>query len=263
MTDQPVLRVRRLCKRYRDRVAVDNVDLQIAPGERVALVGPNGAGKTTMLMSCIGTVRPDGGEVELLGQRTTRGKRAALARIGFAAGYLPLPQRLRVIEYLVLFGRLYGLPHPKAQALEGLRRFGIEDLARRMGTELSTGQRTLVGIVKATMHSPELLILDEPTSSLDPDVALRVRVGLLEQNRDHGTALLVTSHNMFEVERIAQRVVFLRAGRVVVDGLLDAVAARFGQDNLEEVYLHLNETPQHNSSRARPAEPTARPNMEA
>jgi ABC-2 type transport system ATP-binding protein len=242
MADAAVLRVQGLYKRYRSHTAVDHIDFVVERGERVALVGPNGAGKTTTLMSCLGTVRPDGGEIELLGQRSTRGRRAALARVGFGAGYLPLPPRLRVVEYLTLFGRLYGAQDPKAQAMAGLRRFGIEDLARRLGTELSTGQRTLVGIVKATMHAPDLLVLDEPTSSLDPDVALRVRVGLLEQSRRDGSALLVTSHNMTEVERLAERVIFLLAGKVVVDGPLDKVAARFGQDNLEDVYLHLSKT---------------------
>ena len=118
-------------------------------------------------------------------------------------------------------------------------RFGIPHLAKAMGTELSSGQKTLVGIVKATMHDPELLVLDEPTASLDPDVALRVRTGLAELCEERGTAMLVTSHNMIEVERIAERVVFLSAGRVVADGPPDEVAARFGRDDLEEVFLHL------------------------
>jgi ABC-2 type transport system ATP-binding protein len=243
MAEELVLQVRGLRKLYGKHVAVDGIDLTVARGERVALVGPNGAGKTTTLMSCLGTVTPDAGEIELLGQRGTRARRAALARVGFAAGYVPLPPRLRVIEYLTLFGRLYGTADPKSQALAGLRRYGIEDLARRMGTDLSTGQRTLVGIVKATMHAPELLILDEPTSSLDPDVALRVRAGLLEQGQHDNTALLVTSHNMLEVERLAHRVVFLLAGRVVVDGPLDEVAARYGSSNLEDVFLHLRANP--------------------
>ena len=108
-----------------------------------------------------------------------------------------------------------------------------------MGTELSSGQKTLIGIVKSTLHDPDLLVLDEPTASLDPDVALRVRTGLAALCEERGTALLVTSHNMLEVERIAERVVFLSAGRVVADGPPDEVAARFGRDDLEEVFLHL------------------------
>ena len=138
-----------------------------------------------------------------------------------------------------MYGQLYGLADPDDQAARGLERFGIPHLARAMGTELSSGQKTLIGIVKSTMHDPELLVLDEPTASLDPDVALRVRTGLAALCEERGTALLVTSHNMVEVERIAERVVFLSAGRVVADGPPFEVAARFGRDDLEEVFLHL------------------------
>jgi ABC-2 type transport system ATP-binding protein len=240
MADQPVLRVEGLRKQYRDRVAVDGVDFTVAAGERVALVGPNGAGKTTTLMSCLGAVRPDAGVIELLGRRTVRGRRAVLDRVGYASGYLPLPTHIRVLEYLVMYGKLYGSKDPKGQALAGLRRFGIEHLAKAQGTELSSGQRTLVGIVKATMHDPALIVLDEPTASLDPDVALRVREGLFEQCAGRGTALLITSHNMTEVERLAERVVFLAAGRVVADEATEIIAARLGQSSLEDVYLHLN-----------------------
>ena len=138
-----------------------------------------------------------------------------------------------------MYGQLYGLADPEAQATRGMERFGIPHLAKAMGTELSSGQKTLVGIVKSTMHDPELLVLDEPTASLDPDVALRVRTGLAELCEERGTAMLVTSHNMIEVERIAERVVFLSAGRVVADGPPDEVAAHFGRDGLEAVFLHL------------------------
>ena len=239
---QPVLRVHGLRKTYRGRTAVDGVDLSIAAGERVALIGPNGAGKTTTLMSCLGMIEPEAGTIELLGTTTRRARRAALAGVGFTAGQLPLPPHVRVCEYLALFGRLYGAADPAQQALAGLRRFGIEHLERRMGAELSSGQRTLVGIVKATMHEPALLVLDEPTSSLDPDVARRARHGLLAQCREDGAALLVTSHNMAEVEQLAQRAVFLLGGRVVLDGAIDDIAARFGHRNLEDTYLYLSDS---------------------
>ncbi|MDP8992834.1 MAG: AAA family ATPase, partial [Actinomycetota bacterium] len=122
---------------------------------------------------------------------------------------------------------------------EGLDRFAVSGLAEAMGTELSSGQRTLVGIVKATLHHPRLLVLDEPTASLDPDVAHRVRSGLERVCSEDGAALLVTSHNMSEVERICKRVVFMTAGRVAADGAPAAVAAHFGRSSLEDVFLHL------------------------
>lgn len=239
LTDQPVLRATGLVKRYRRALAVDGVDLKVAPGERVALLGPNGAGKTTTLMMLLGVVSPDAGTVEIAGHRLPRERSRAAAHVGFAAGYLPLPERLRVREFLTLFGRLYGLPDPEPAVALGLARFRVEHLADNMGNELSSGQRTLVGIIKATLHRPRLLVLDEPTASLDPDVAVRVRTGLERLCADEGTALLVTSHNMVEVERICERVVFISGGRVVADGRPADVASAFGVDDLEEVFLHL------------------------
>jgi ABC-2 type transport system ATP-binding protein len=239
-----ILCARGLLKAYRRGLAVDHVDLTVGPGERVALLGPNGAGKTTTLLMCLGVVEPDAGTVESLGHRQPKGRSAAMTRVGFAAGYLPLPERLRVGEYLRMYGELYGLANPRRQAAEGLARFGVPELAVARGTELSSGQKTLVGIVKATMHDPALVVLDEPTASLDPEVALRVRTGLASLCQERGTALLITSHNMVEIERIAERVVFLSAGRVVADGSPGEVAARFGHDDLEAVFLHLAGEPE-------------------
>jgi len=239
---EAVLRACGLMKRYRRTLAVAGVDLTLAPGERVGLLGPNGAGKTTTLMMLLGVVRPDEGTVEIAGYPLEKQRSKALGHVGFAAGYLPLPERLRVREFLTLFGKLYGLAHPTPAVDAALERFGIRDLASNMGNELSSGQRTLVGIVKATLHHPRLLTLDEPTASLDPDVAHKVRAGLESLSADEDTALLVTSHNMAEVERLCPRVVFLSGGRVVADGAPGEVAARFGREDLEGVFLHLADT---------------------
>jgi ABC-2 type transport system ATP-binding protein len=233
------LRAVGLVKDFRRRRAVDGVSLDLAPGERVGLLGPNGAGKTTTLLMCLGVIAPDAGTVEVLGHVLPRDRDKAMARVGFVAGYLPLPDRLRVIEYLRMFGRFYGLRHPDKAARAWLEHFGVPHLARAMGTELSSGQKTLIGIVKASLHRPSLIVLDEPTASLDPDVALRVRTGLRQLSDDYGTALLVTSHNMVEVERLCERVVFMSGGKVVADGTTAQVAARFGGTDLEGVFLHL------------------------
>src|SRR5581483_8575233 len=226
----PVLEARGLVKEYKRVRAVDGIDLRVDAGERVALLGPNGAGKTTTLLMLLGVITPDEGEIEIVGRRLPRERSAAMEQVGFAAGYLPLPERLRVEEFLILFGRLYGLHDPRPAAELGLARFGIAHLAKAMGNELSSGQRTLVGIIKATLHQPRLLVLDEPTASLDPDVARRVRTGLERLCADEGTALLVTSHNMQEVQRLCERVVFVSAGRVVADGTPEAVVSLFGRE---------------------------------
>jgi ABC-2 type transport system ATP-binding protein len=234
-----VLNASGLVKRFRGETAVAGVDFEVNAGERVALLGPNGAGKTTTLLMLLGVVTPDAGYVDLVGQRLPRGRSRALAQIGFAAGYLPLTERMRVREFLRMYGELHGLADTSSAIEAGLERFKIPHLARSLGTELSSGQRTLVGIVKATLHRPRLLVLDEPTASLDPEVALRVREGLLDLSRSDGTALLVTSHDMTEVERLCPRVVFLSRGRVVADGSPAEVTARFGRGGLEDVFLHL------------------------
>ncbi|MBV8386980.1 MAG: ABC transporter ATP-binding protein [Acidimicrobiia bacterium] len=236
-------------KRFGGVAAVNAIDLVVRAGERVGLLGPNGAGKTTTLLMLLGVVAPDEGSIDVAGHRLPKGRSAAMAQVGFAAGYLPLPERLKVDEYLRFYGQLYGLPDPDIEAALG--RFGVANLARARGTDLSSGQRTLVGIVKAILHGPRLLVLDEPTASLDPDVALRVRTGLQALCRDEGTTLLVTSHNMVEVERMCDRVVFIASGRIVADGTPADVASAFGGADLESVFLRLagREEPDHKHER--------------
>ncbi|HEV2756254.1 MAG TPA: ABC transporter ATP-binding protein [Actinomycetota bacterium] len=234
-----VIRATGLTKQFRDVRAVDGVDLSISAGERVALLGPNGAGKTTTLFMLLGVISPDSGHVEITGLRLPERRSEAMQRVGFAAGYMPLAERLRVREFLGLYGGLYGLKDPADRIELGLERFGITRLGSVMGNELSSGQRTLVGIIKATLHSPRVLVLDEPTASLDPDVAQRVRQGLQDLCEKEGTTLLVTSHNMVEVARLCDRVIFMSAGRIVADGTPQEVAGSFGQDDLEDVFLHI------------------------
>ena len=237
-----LIAVRNLSAGYGGIPVVRNLDLHVNKGEVVALLGPNGAGKTTTLMMLLGVITPDEGTIEIAGLHLPRDRSRAMEHVGFAAGYLPLPERVRVVEFLELFGRLYGLRNPGPAVQAGLERFEITHLAKNMGNELSSGQRTLVGILKATLHQPRLLVLDEPTASLDPDVARRVRTGLERLCAEEGTALLVTSHNMQEVERLCERIIFVSGGQVVADGTATEVAARFGRTDLEGVFLHLAES---------------------
>ena len=234
-----VLDARGLEKSYKRTKAVDGVDLMVRAGERVALLGPNGAGKTTTLFMILGVLAPDAGTIEIVGQRLPRGRSRAMREVGFSAGYMPLAERLRVNEFLKMYGQLYGIADPGPRIEAGLDRFGITHLASAMGDQLSSGQRTLIGLVKATLNRPRLLILDEPTASLDPDIALKVRTGLQQLCAEEDTALLITSHNMLEIERLCERVVFLSLGKVIADDSPAAVAAQFGRGNLEDVFLEL------------------------
>ena len=235
----PVLEARGLRKSFKGIDAVQGIDVVVAPGERVGLLGTNGAGKTTTLLMLLGAVTPDSGTITIAGHRLPRGRSAAMEQVGFAAGYLPLPERLKVGEALRVFAGWYGLRDERRAVASALEHFEITHLEKRLCSELSSGQRTLVGIVKATLHRPALLVLDEPTASLDPDIALKVRLGLLEVCATTGAALLVTSHDMREVEMLTERVVFLARGNVVADDTPAAVASRYGYDDLEQVFLSL------------------------
>ena len=236
-TRPPVLRADGLHKSFGSTRAVDGLSLEIQPGERVGIVGPNGAGKTTTLLMLLGAIEPDGGTIDLVGERLPAGRSRAMEQVGFAAGYLPLPDRLTVMETLDVFGTLYGLEAPREAAGVVLEELGIAHLAGQTVESLSSGQATLVGFAKAVIHHPRLVVLDEPTASLDPDVAMRVRDRLEWMNAEHHATLLLTSHDMREVERLTTRVVFLRAGRIIADGPAADVVADAGYPDLEAMFL--------------------------
>jgi ABC-2 type transport system ATP-binding protein len=234
-----VVVARALTKRFRDKVAVDHLDLVVPAGARVGLLGPNGAGKTTTLLMLLGVITADSGTIDLVGHRLPRHRSKALGRVGFVAGYLPLPENLKVREALEIFAGFYGIARSGPVVERAIEAFGIGHLADQQSRELSSGQRTLVSIVKSTLHRPDLLVLDEPTASLDPEVALRVRQALLDLHRTDGTTLLVTSHNMREVELLCQRVVILARGRIAADGTAAEIADRFQTDDLEAAFLEV------------------------
>lgn len=230
-----------LVKSFKGRRVLDSVGFRVDPGESVALLGPNGAGKTTTLLIILGVVTPDEGEVKLRGFPMPDGKRRALEKTGFAAGYLSLPDLMRVNEALRVFADFYGVPHPRRRVEEVIELFGIRHLERSLNGTLSAGQRTIVNLAKAVLPSPEVLILDEPTASLDPDVARRTRRILQDLRQDLGCTTLVTSHNMREVEELAQRVIFLHRGKIVADGSPADVAEELGARDLEDAFVELAE----------------------
>jgi len=233
----PVVAATGVRKRFGDVHAVDGIDLAVAPGERVGIVGPNGAGKTTLLLMVLGAIDPDQGRVELMGLPLPDGRSAAMEDVGFAAGYLPLPDRLKVHEALRFFADLHDRPDPGGVVDRVVEELDLGYLRDKSCMSLSSGQATLVGIAKAVMHQPRLVVLDEPTASLDPDIALRVRDALARLNDEHRTALLMTSHDIREVEALTERVVFLRDGRVLADGAPARVVAAAGHTTLEEMFL--------------------------
>lgn len=235
------VRVSQLRKAFEGVVAVDGIDLEVADGESVALLGANGAGKTTTILMLLGVTTPDGGEIAVLDMPMPERREEILSHTGFAAGYITLPDRLKVREALRVFADLYGVVNPKARVREVLELFRIEHLANRSTSTLSSGQRTLASLAKALLPEPKLLILDEPTASLDPDIAKQTREQLLALKHELGFALLVTSHNMDEVELMADRVVFMSQGQVVANASPDELTEAFGSDGLEGVFLQIAE----------------------
>ena len=237
MSSSLVVDARGLGKVFKGQAAVDHLDLAVPAGARLGLLGPNGAGKTTTLLMLLGVIAPDSGEIDVVGFRLPHGRSKAMEQVGFVAGYLPLPENLTVREALSLFAGFAGLRKPAAIVEEAIETFGLTELADKRNQELSSGQRTLVSITKAILHRPRLLVLDEPTASLDPDMAARVRETLLAIHRRDHTALLVTSHNMREVETLCERVILMSRGKIVADGTPAAIATQFAVDDLEGAFL--------------------------
>jgi ABC-2 type transport system ATP-binding protein len=219
--------------------AVDGIDLCVEEGDIVALLGPNGAGKTTTLMMLLGVTEPDEGSVSLLGHRLPEGRTAALEQTNFTAAYVGLPHKVRVWEILDVFRTLYGTSRKRVDEL--IEALQLGDFLDRYASQLSSGQRTLVGLVKSLMSDPRLLVLDEPTASLDPEVSERVRHVIREQHAAGGFTLLVTSHNMADIERMCRRVVFIAAGRVVADGSPAEIHAKYDTTDMEQTFLKIAE----------------------
>ncbi|HEY7703822.1 MAG TPA: ABC transporter ATP-binding protein [Acidimicrobiia bacterium] len=238
---RPVVEARGLVKRFKGTLAVDHIDLVVQPGTKVGVLGPNGAGKTTTLLMLLGAITPDEGTIDIAGYRLPKGRSKAMERVGFVAGYLPLPENITVRESLELFAGFAGLKKPDQVIDEAIAHFDLAELADRRGQELSSGQRTLVGIVKAVLHGPTLLVLDEPTASLDPEVAGRVRTALLELHARDDMTLLVTSHNMREVETLCERVILISRGAIVADGSPADIATQFDVEDLEGAFLAVAE----------------------
>jgi ABC-2 type transport system ATP-binding protein len=237
--DNPAIDVRNLTKRYEKVLAVDHVSFAVAAGSTCALLGGNGAGKTSTLAMLLGLLLPSEGEIRILGEDMLRHRYRVLARMNFSSPYVDLPQRLTVAENLTVYARLYGARRPQQR----LAQLGLDlDIAQFMhqpyGT-LSSGQKTRVALAKSLLNEPEVLLMDEPTASLDPDTADRVRSYLQAYQRSTGATILLASHNMVEVERLCTDVIMLRAGRIVDQGAPRALVARYGRATLEEVFLDI------------------------
>ncbi|HEX5320280.1 MAG TPA: ABC transporter ATP-binding protein [Stellaceae bacterium] len=241
----PVILVDNLVKRYPGgAVAVNGIDFAVERGVTAALLGGNGAGKTTTLAMLLGLLLPTSGRVMVFGEDVSRHRHRVLPRINFSSPYVDLPHRLTVRQNLSVYARLYRLRHRRERIETLARDLQIAQFLDRPAGKLSSGQKTRVALAKALLNEPELLLLDEPTASLDPDTGDWVR-GYLEAYRARtGATILLASHNMGEVERLCSSVMMMRAGQIVDRGSPDELIERYGRANLEEVFLHIARAPQ-------------------
>ncbi len=236
---EPVIRVENLVKRYGSTLAVDGIGFTVESGVTAALLGGNGAGKTTTLSILLGLLLPSSGTVHVFGEDVLRHRYRVLPRINFSSPYVDLPHRLTVRQNLSIYARLYGIKGRAERIALLARDLQIEALLDRPSGKLSSGQKTRVALAKALLNEPELLLLDEPTASLDPDTGDWVR-GYLEDYRARtGATILLASHNMAEVERLCSEVMMMREGKIVDRGSPDELIERYGRADLEEVFLHI------------------------
>ncbi len=234
-----VLEARHLRKVFGDFLAVDDVSLTIARGEILGLLGPNGAGKTTTIQMLLGLITPTAGEIRIFGLDLETHREQILQRANFSSTYVSLPYTLSVRENLAVFGRLYGIK-PLAPRIDAiLELLNLRELAERRTKELSSGQLTRLHLAKALLNDPELLFLDEPTASLDPDTADQIRQLLKRLRSERKLSILYTSHNMAEMQEMSDRVVFLSRGRVLATGTPCELIARFEAEDLEELFLKI------------------------
>jgi len=233
----PPVEVRELRKVYRDIIAVDGISFTLTAGSVTALLGGNGAGKTTTIAMLMGLVVPTSGRARVFGADMARDRHRVLHRINFESPYVDVPMRLTVRQNLEVFARLYGVRSITSRIGEIAEEFKLADLLDRPYGKLSAGQKTRASLAKALLNEPELLMLDEPTASLDPDTADWVRSKLDLYRRGRAATIVLASHNMAEVERLADRVIMLEKGRIIADETPADLIKRFGRANLEEVFL--------------------------
>ena len=239
MKTDPAIVVEDLSKRFGEVLAVDRLDFDVKRGSVTALLGGNGAGKTTTISMLLGLLLPSGGRITVLGEDMVRHRYRVLPRMNFSSPYVDLPHRLTVRENLAVYGHLYGLARVNERVKELSRDLQLEEFVDRPAGKLSAGQKTRVALAKALLNTPDLLLLDEPTASLDPDTADWVRGYLENFRRTTGATILLASHNMAEVERLCDQVLMMRAGRIVDRGAPAALIERYGRTNLEEVFLDI------------------------
>ena len=233
------IQVEHLSKRYGEVQAVDAISFTAARGATLGLLGGNGAGKTTTIAMLLGLLVPTSGRITVLGHDIATDRFAALAQMNFSSPYVALPSRLTVKENMLVYGHLYNVRHVNERIATLSRELDLGAILNRPAGQLSAGQKTRVALAKALINRPEVLLLDEPTASLDPDTGDMVRTWLEQYRAESGCTILLASHNMAEVERLCSQVVMLKKGRVVDRGSPGELLTRYGRQDMENVFLDI------------------------
>lgn len=241
---KPVLEVKNLVKKFGDFVAVDNVSFSVGEGQILGFLGPNGAGKSTTTLCILGLIEKDAGEIKVFGQDISRHRSEVLQQMNYASAEFNLPWNLTVYESLLVYAKLYSVSEAKSRIGELLEIFEINDLRNKAIRELSLGQRARTNLCKALINRPKLLLLDEPMASMDPEVVDRGIKLLKKIQKEDKISILYTSHNMWEIEEVANEIVFINHGKVVARGsameLTKKILKGAKEPNLREVFIHIS-----------------------
>lgn len=234
-----VIDVHNLVKVFGQVRAVDGLSFSVEEGKITGLLGPNGAGKTTTIQMILDIITPTEGEIKVFGKPLAGNREEILSRMNFSSPYVALPGNLKVFENLATFARLYDVRNLREKIAELADFFEIQDLLPRLTATLSTGQLTRLNLTKALLNDPELLLLDEPTASLDPDIADRTVKLLKRIQKERRVSILYTSHNMAEVEEICDRIIFIQHGKLKDEGAPQELVRKYGHEDLNDVFLHI------------------------
>lgn len=234
-----IIEITDLTKKFNNTCALNNISFSLNKGEILGVLGPNGAGKTTAIHIILGLLTPTSGNIRVLGLQPIQDQHVLAPKINFASAYTQLPSNLTVIENLKFYSRIYNVPNMNQQIARILELLEISHLQKRLTGALSSGEKTRVNLAKSLLNDPELLVLDEPTASLDPDISDKIRTVLKRLKDEKQVSILYTSHNMYEVETICDRIIFLHKGQIMAQGSADDILRTFSTNSLEQTFIKI------------------------